>query len=412
MAKSKHDSYIRRLGAQLAGLHGAGLHGSYIRRLGAQLAGLHRAGRICMIAITGATGRIGRRLCAKLAKKEKVVAIVRSEDSAKKLPKGTRFAIASLEYGDNLKEALSFAEYAVNLAGSTDTSLGEGELALANMTATGHFFNSLPDNVNRVVHVSSIAIYGKKPTRLPCDEFSHPNPDNAYARTKWAGELIARQGAARFPVTVLRPGIVYGPSFEEGFFPMLGKIKNGGAKIIGDGENRIPLVHVDDVVSAILLSLKSKKEGLSVYNICGEEATQRRILSMAAKELGASAPKEKISYPMAKALARANEIISSISGNRTSFTSDMVDQMALDRVFDTSLAKKELGWSARIGLKVGIAQTAKEYKAFSKRENERRSEAISGKEKGNKAERRNEAISGKGKVNKALSKREKHGQDS
>jgi 2-alkyl-3-oxoalkanoate reductase len=315
-----------------------------------------------MIAITGATGRIGLRLVEKLRRqKMPLVAIVRSAESARKLPSGVKFRIASLENGEGVKEALEGADFIVNLAGSTDTRLGEGKLSLANISSTSHLFHSLPDGIKHAVHISSIAIYGKKLPRLPCPETAHPNPDNAYARTKWAGEHIAREASIRVSVTVLRPGIVYGPSFEEGFFPMLKKIKEGSAKIIGDGENRIPLVHVDDVVDAIVLSLKGKKPGLSVYNICGEEATQKQVLGMAAQGLGVEPPSKTIGYGAARAFASANEFFSSLQGRRTSFTPEMVDQMACDRYFDTAMAKRELGWSPCIGLKEGIKQTIKQY---------------------------------------------------
>lgn len=316
-----------------------------------------------MIAITGATGRIGLRLVAELQKMgKKPIAIVRSEASARKLPKGVKFRIASLENGDGVSEALAGADAVVNLAGSTDTRLTDGQLALANISATSHLFHCLPPSVKNAVHVSSITIYGKELPHVPCDEFAHPNPDTPYARTKWAGERIARDAAMRLPVSVLRPAIVYGPSFEDGFYPMLNKLQDGSAKIIGNGENRMPLVHVDDVVLAIVLALKNPKQGLSVYNISSPESTQKEIYAMAASALGVNPPTKSIPRQMAKLLASANSFSASLRGRRTSFTPDMVDQLSADRAFDTYLAHKHLGWSPRITLKEGIIQTVKAYK--------------------------------------------------
>ncbi len=328
-----------------------------------------------MITVTGATGRIGRRLLAALSKgKEPVCAIVRSRESVEKLPKGAKWRLASLSTGAGLRDALADTDKVVNLAGAVGTHLPEHELFISNVTSTSHLFTSLPATVQRVVHISSIAIYGKKPACLPADEFCKPQPDSAYAKTKWGGELVARAHAARFPVTVLRPAIVCGPEFSEGFFPVISALEKGSMKIIGSGENHVPLVHVNDVVSAIVSSLHSSKKGLSTYNISAppeKTLTQEELFTLAAKALRVPPPNSHISYPAAKLTVHFRSCLLSLFGRKSSLTSDMIGQLYYDRVFDISQATRELGWFPKIGLKEGVLQTVKAYKEWKHGQNKR-----------------------------------------
>jgi len=323
-----------------------------------------------MIVITGATGRIGLALVDALkARKEKFACIVRDRDSAKKLHKGVKFRLASLESGAGLAGALKDADIIVHLAGSTNTRESAHSLALANVVSAQNLYHSLPKKISRIVHASSIAVYGKRLPHIPCDEHAHPKPDTPYARTKWAGERIAREAAIRFPVTILRPAIVYGPHFHEGFFTVLKSIEKGQLSIIGKGDNYVAFVHVDDLVEALLLSIRSKKLGLSVYNISNppqDSLTQIQLYETAAKELGVAAPKSHIPFTAAKIAISARQSILSLFGRKTSLTPEMADQIAFNRVFDTWAAQTELGWSPKIRLKEGIRQTVLEYNEWKK----------------------------------------------
>lgn len=323
-----------------------------------------------MIIITGATGRMGLKLVDALRKsKQQFCCIVRSRESAKKLPRGVKFRLASLESGAGLANALKDASIVIHLAGSTDTRLGMHALALANVVSCQNLYHSLPKKTSRVIHASSIAVYGKHLPHIPCDEHAHPKPDSPYARTKWAGERIARDAAIRFPVTVLRPAIVYGPAFHEGFFAVLKSIEEKKMAIIGKGDNYVAFVHVDDLVEAILLAMKSEKPGLSVYNISNspqDSLTQTQLFELAAKELGAPVPTSHISYTAARLSISARQSLFSLFGKSTSLTPDMVDQISSSRVFETWAAQTELGWSPKIGLKEGIRQTVSEYLEWKK----------------------------------------------
>src|SRR5207244_12998993 len=80
-----------------------------------------------------------------------------------------------------------------------------------------------------------------------------PNP---YSRSKVAGErllerMITQQNA---PVTIVRPGLLYGPRDAASFGRFATLIQRGRMIIIGSGQNHLPLTYVRDAAQGILLA--------------------------------------------------------------------------------------------------------------------------------------------------------------
>ncbi|MBN2478392.1 hypothetical protein JXB01_03835, partial [Candidatus Micrarchaeota archaeon] len=135
---------------------------------------------------------------------------------------------------------------------------------------------------------------------------------------------------------------------------ILKKIKNGNMKIIGDGKNHIPFVHVSDAARAVAGSLKAET---GVYNLVGEQKTQEAIYRIAAKELGTEAPIEKIPVAFALASAKLEETKSVLTGSKPKLTSEHILILASDRRFNCSKAKEKLGFNPR-SIKDGIKEMA------------------------------------------------------
>src|SRR5205085_4683922 len=68
--------------------------------------------------------------------------------------------------------------------------------------------------LKRFVHVSSLEACGPSAdgAPVPCDQ---ENPITAYGRSKLAAEKVVLSARSEFPVTLLRPGAIYGPRDEE-----------------------------------------------------------------------------------------------------------------------------------------------------------------------------------------------------
>ena len=170
---------------------------------------------------------------------------------------------------------------------------------------------------------------------------------------------MARNYCPRLPITFLRIAMVYGPGFEEGYSTVFRYLKEGKMKIIGDGKNRLPLIHVDDVAAAFLLALNKKTPPCREYNICGlEQLTQEELLKLAASSLGVPAPKEHISPEALQMLMG----FSGMLGKKVSLDPENIRQLTLDRAYSCKRAEKELGWKQKVKLKDGVAEMVRIYK--------------------------------------------------
>jgi dihydroflavonol-4-reductase len=228
------------------------------------------------------------------------------------------------------------------------------KLQEANVELTRKVVEAAPKKC-RLIFTSSVSVYGKKPAEIPADESTEANPDTAYAKSKYEAEKLVATLPAH---VILRISTIYGPQFED-YMRVLAMIEKRKMRIIGDGKNRIPFVHVDDAAVAVA---NAAWKGKGVYVIAGEPLGQGEIYAIAAKALGVPAPTKKIARPLALAMARLNELGYRFGGKRPLLTTEHVEILGNDRAFDCSRARKELGFSPR-PLGQGIREMVGAYKA-------------------------------------------------
>jgi nucleoside-diphosphate-sugar epimerase len=125
---------------------------------------------------------------------------------------------------------------------------------------------SLDSNVKRFIFASSAAVYGNsKPARK--NENSRCEPISPYGVSKLAAENYVKSFNDLYGLetVALRYFNVYGPrqviesSYNGVITAFVGRLLNGQSPVIyGDGKQTRDFVHVNDVVSANMLALKSK----------------------------------------------------------------------------------------------------------------------------------------------------------
>jgi len=300
------------------------------------------------IYLFGATGRIGRAVYDRLAK-EGLTAypIVRK-------PAGLKNEVVCGFGPEELKKILSEADIVINTAGSVKT-YDKKELEEANVALVRKIVEATPQKA-KIIHASSISVYGKRLLQKPATEETPINPDSDYALSKYRAENIL---AAHPKTVILRIGTVYHAS--EDYARILKMIREKKMYIIGDGKNTIPFVHIDDVASAFYLALKA---GPGVYNIVGERITQNEVYEIAASMLGVEPPNKHIPFWLAKAAAFLEEKIAAAQKRQPRTTAEHIAVLYFDRPFDCTLAKKELGFAPReaaAGIREVVKQTIQKF---------------------------------------------------
>ncbi len=316
-----------------------------------------------LVAVTGASGRLGRQTLSLLKKRHvRCVGLVRSAESAGKLPRGVPGRIVDYTDVDSLADALADATHIVNCTGAPDSGLSMPQLMAANVSPTQHLLVAVPPHIRRFVHISSISVYGWHPPQK-ANEFSKRNPDTAYAASKIAAERSALARSHLFPVVVLQPGMIYGPEFHAGFWPALKQLKAGSMRLIGNGDNRLPLVHVDDVAEGIWCALFAPVPSGSVFLLVGSEnITQSSAMTSAARELKVRPPASGAHPVLAYTLAHTHSLIRRLQGRSTSFTPDMLRQLSSDRTFDCTRARTMLHWRPAVAFKTGLREVISEFR--------------------------------------------------
>lgn len=334
---------------------------------------------LMLVAVAGASGRLGLTVLRKLrARRMPCVALVRSRASAQKLASGVLWRLADYSDVSSLASTLADVTHIVNCTGSPDSSLSMHELMAANVLPTKSLLFAAPRSLQRFVHISSIAVYGWHP-KAGGDEFSPRRPDTPYGSSKLAAERLVLAQAHNRPVVVLQPGMIYGPNFYAGFWPVLRKISQGRLRLLGSGHNRLPLVHADDVAGAIICALYAPVHSGSVFLLVGpDEITQEAAMTAAAHELGVIAPQKRVSLHLARLLMHGHSFMRRLHGpaaqapdaqslpaaHSASFlTPDLLHQMSSDRFFDCSRARTLLHWRPSISFKIGLRQVVTEFES-------------------------------------------------
>ncbi|MEA3439712.1 MAG: SDR family NAD(P)-dependent oxidoreductase [Chloroflexota bacterium] len=331
-----------------------------------------------VILITGATGFIGSHLAKDLAEKGESIKCLIRRSSPKAATQFLSGLGAELVTGDltdekSLEEAVKGVDTVFHLGGGGRMDTPEDVCFRINVDGTRNLLDACSEQggVKIFIHVSTCGVMGniKNP---PADE-THPyQPENmAYARAKTEAEKVALSYKDRLPVTVIRFPLAYGTplidgdlSQIEGVTPMsmiFSAVQKGQWVYFGDGMTLIHCIHVDDIVYGLELAAKKGKTG-EVYILADEKAVQMNTLvEISARALNVPAPRRHIPLPAAMTMALLMESTARLTRRKPMLTHEVVRGFTATRAFDTSKARRELGFHPQIGLDEGIRATINEY---------------------------------------------------
>jgi nucleoside-diphosphate-sugar epimerase len=157
------------------------------------------------IILTGSSGRIGRAIYAALAGEHEVIGIDRNVFS-------TTRVIGDCADPELLKPLLDGAEAVIHTAGPHAPHVGvvsDAEFERINVEGTRTLFElARASGVTRFVYTSTTALYGHAITPGECtwvNEDTQPQPKSIYHRTNLAAEqLLERAASEALPVRVMR----------------------------------------------------------------------------------------------------------------------------------------------------------------------------------------------------------------
>jgi len=224
--------------------------------------------------------------------------------------------------------------------------------------------------VRRFLHTSSVSVYGQVDGAGKVFDESAPIGINVhrwsyYTRAKVEAEhrVWAAHKAGRIPVTVIRPAWLYGPRDRTTLPRLIDSIRTGKAKIVGDGANRLNVVHAANVAEASILAAESDRAVGEAYNCCHDGVlTQRQYFDRVAAAIGAPPVTKQVPFRVAYTAGFALECLGHLFRTETP---PFVTRYAIWLIgrrcfFECTKLKEHLGWNSRIGYEEGIPAAARE----------------------------------------------------
>jgi len=324
------------------------------------------------VLVTGGGGFLGGHLVDLLIQSGEDVRVLAlpAEDVSRLTAATVDVCRGDLRDRSSLEAAVDGADRVLHCAARTGPWGDEDEYRQVNVLGVQALLEvALAAGVERFVHVSSIAVHGTD-VRGTADETTplHGGSD-PYSKTKAEGERLLERMIKRSdaPVTIVRPGLVYGPRDTNGFARFARLVEQGRMPIIGSGHNHVPLIHVSDVARGILLAADAERAVGNAYLLVSEEpVTQIDYFTTIAGELGVPAPRLHVPYHAALALGASAEVAGHLFGMRNPppVMRFGVRQLGGENRFLGDRARADLGFSPQVRLTDGVRQSIAWYREY------------------------------------------------
>lgn len=309
--------------------------------------------------VTGATGFVGRILCARLQEAGYVLRCASRYPSFGLLNAHCEpITIGDLHSGTDWSAALQDISVVFHLAARTHvlretTNDAFAQYRRINVDGTRALaIAAARAGVRRMVFLSSIKVNGERTSDLPFDESSRPKPEDAYGMSKWEAEQTLFQIAQQegMDSTILRAPLVYGPGVKGNFLRLMHWVARGVPLPLASINNYRSLISVENLADAIVAAAEAPMAAGKVYLVSDNfDVSTPGLIRGIADALQVRThllPCPSSVLLIAAALLNKQAEIRRLTGSLR---------------IDSSRIQREVGWQPRIQLADGLSRTAQWY---------------------------------------------------
>lgn len=306
-----------------------------------------------VIAVTGSSGFVGRRLCGELrARGLPLRPLARSNpDSDPEL-----VIIPTIGPLTDWTQALAGVESVIHCAAhvhrirenEAERRVGclsvnrEGTLRLAEQAVAA--------GVRRLIFLSSIKVNGES-TRAgePFVFSTPPRPEDVYGASKWEAEQALTRLAQRtgLELVIVRPPLVYGPGVRANFLRLMQLVASGVPLPFASVENRRSLVGLGNLVDLLLRCVEHPRAPGNTFLVSdGRDLSTAQLIEALAAALGTRPRLLPVPGRLLRLMGRM--------GGRSAEMDRLIGSLQVDirHTCDT------LQWSPPLSLERGLAETA------------------------------------------------------
>jgi len=311
--------------------------------------------------VTGATGFVGGEIVKQLVGRgHKVIALVRSPQKATILKAlGVEIHAGDITDRETLKAPMTGVDGVFHSAAWYKVGVKEPLADQINVDGTRNVLKTMETlQIPRGVYTSTVAVFSDTKGRVPDETYQYFGVHlSHYDRTKWIAHyrVALPKIEEGLPLTIVMPGLVYGPGDTSGMHTALVDLLRG----------RLPMTpaktgfcwgHIEDTARAHILAMEKGKPG-ETYIIAGPRHTFENAFDLAASIAKVRAPFLHPGPHAMRAMAATMSVAEKFFKLPPAFTPEALRVLAGTTYYGANdKAVKELGFSPR-PLEEGLAQS-------------------------------------------------------
>jgi nucleoside-diphosphate-sugar epimerase len=320
--------------------------------------------------VTGATGLVGHHVVERLRRDGWTVrAFVRDGARAGALSRaGVELAMGDTLEPSGLARAARGCDVVFHTAAAVTPAGGWEAFSRPNVEGTRNVIAAAAAARARLVHVSSVAVYGGSAryraggAKTDEDTPLAPLPERAfYARSKRDSEALVMEAHAdgRLWATAVRPAVIYG-THDRQFVPRIARLlQRGIVPLVGGGRTTLAVVHAANVADGIVRAAVIDAAGGRAYNLANDyDVTVEQFFRLGSAGLGVRMHPMPVPYLVARAgLGLFRFLAPLLFGHRFSLVGGAsLDFISRDNPFASERARRELGWDPLVRHADGVPE--------------------------------------------------------
>lgn len=309
------------------------------------------------LLVTGASGFIGRALCARLSGERGIELTGTVRSFARTAPPAGRIRMKEIGPDTRWHDVLDSVEVVVHTAARVHVKNGAGDLSeyrRVNVDGTVNLARQAAVcGVRRFVFLSSVKVNGDN--TQPGQAFraeDRPAPADAYGRSKHEAEVeLSRLGGEHgMEVVTIRPPLVYGPGVKANFLTLMRWVYKGHPLPFARVRNARSLIALDNLVDLVRLCCQHPAAANAAFMAAdGEDVSTAELIT----RLGAALDRPARLFPVHPKLLRA---LATAAG-RGAQAGKLLGNLQVD----ARATRERLDWQPVVSMDQALASTARHF---------------------------------------------------
>ncbi|MDD3375244.1 MAG: SDR family oxidoreductase [Candidatus Omnitrophica bacterium] len=306
------------------------------------------------ILVTGASGFIGRNLCASLRARGYFVRVAIRNNMHDVFGADEYIEISDVGLEADWAQALIGIDVVIHLAARVHVVKESAADSLevfrkVNVLGTKRLAEqSVKAGVKRFFFMSSIGVNGEVDSGKPFAEQDTPCPVSAYAISKWEAEQILCEvvRGTGMEIVIFRPTLVYGPSAPGNFARLMRLVKLKAPLPFGGFKNLRSFLYVGNLVDAIITCMTHPRAVGETFLLSdGEDVSTPDLIQMIAVSMN----KKVVLFPFPQSVLKT---LCKIIGKDKE-----LEKLTGNLTVDCSKIRNLLGWKPPFTMEEGIRES-------------------------------------------------------